>query len=479
MESKESIMKGGYQPLYKVLLTRGLVMLSMFLLLGAQPLLGQNEDAANEIPANSSIREEIQRYLGYEPLLPRYLNLSYDSTMNINESGYFIEIGFHFLLFLPLLLLLGFTRKPIPFFGVLLSLFLLFSLSIPHSFIKGSQSEKFPATTESVNRYLSETTFSDAPTGYITALVYKGILPIATPINKGFTSISGAKDWVTYPILIALFFGLFFLLNHRLEDQKESVKMGVLLLLTYGFLWYILASGILWYGYLLLPMGILLITYGAWQQKSKPGIANQVFYYAFLGLSLFWIVTALMVRLGNIYSLDDQAGKNILDPIMVKHQMGEIDETKVFDTYFPGLPKALERINAEDQSLVYRVGTVLPFFIARNNERVFSDNQMGLFYNLSRKFPNQQTLAAVLRNYGFKYLLIDLNSASIDNTPEKTLTQKFNALQAFLRNNPKLELLATDRIVQLGSADQPVYKFRVFEGSIRRPGSFAVYQVKE
>ena len=44
-------------------------------------------------------REELHRYMGYEELLPKYISLPYDVTMNTNVPGQpFIDISFLFLM---------------------------------------------------------------------------------------------------------------------------------------------------------------------------------------------------------------------------------------------------------------------------------------------------------------------------------------------------------------------------------------------
>ncbi|MCP3930747.1 MAG: hypothetical protein GY705_16790 [Bacteroidetes bacterium] len=68
------------------------------------------EPAINTIAAKKTRREELQRYQGFEKGLPLYLSLPYDLTMNTNLPGLpYLDIGFLWLLLLPLLC---FSAKP-------------------------------------------------------------------------------------------------------------------------------------------------------------------------------------------------------------------------------------------------------------------------------------------------------------------------------------------------------------------------------
>ena len=59
----------------------------------------------NDVTISDTRREEIQRYFGYEPLVSRYLTLPYDISINTNQQGTFVDIGFLYIILLPLVLL--------------------------------------------------------------------------------------------------------------------------------------------------------------------------------------------------------------------------------------------------------------------------------------------------------------------------------------------------------------------------------------
>jgi diphthamide synthase (EF-2-diphthine--ammonia ligase) len=55
---------------------------------------------------------------------------------------------------------------------------------------------------------------------------------------------------------------------------------------------------------------------------------------------------------------------------------------------------------------------------------------------ISQDHDDQKTIAR-LKNAGFKYMIIDTNTASIDKTPGKTLTAKYQDLIRFIQKNPQ------------------------------------------
>ena len=66
----------------------------------------ENSEEVETIESNTR-REELQRYFGYEKVLYRYLTLPYDVSINTNQSGNYVDIGFIFIIFIPIILLLS------------------------------------------------------------------------------------------------------------------------------------------------------------------------------------------------------------------------------------------------------------------------------------------------------------------------------------------------------------------------------------
>lgn len=60
---------------------------------------------------SSATKLDVHRFMGYEYLLPKYISLPYDASMNTNVRGPLFDIGYLLLLFLPILLLFFNSEK--------------------------------------------------------------------------------------------------------------------------------------------------------------------------------------------------------------------------------------------------------------------------------------------------------------------------------------------------------------------------------
>jgi len=431
---------------------------------------------------SSPIREEIQRYFGYETLLFRYLNLPYDATFNTNVAGPHIEGGFLLLLFFPILIFLGFRRKPLWGIVVVLGCFGLLLISIPHSFIYNNNLQSVPANATALNAYLNTTSFDDAPISISLAYFYKTILPIYEPINNLVNGFSGNADYVTYPLLMVLFVLGFLFIQYRLQYKSLSEKAIANVVFFYSYLWFLMAAGIIWYGYLILPMSILFIVGTLTYLSKQDGLYNLALKI-FLVVGLIWLTMGHVVRTSNVNKIANDAssksmvGKRLFDEPMVLYQTGDLNTKEVFEKYLPNVTTAISTINSDESKLVYRAGTSLPFFITKNDDRVFSDNLLSFFITMVKKYQINSTIADVLKANNYEYIIVNLNLASIDRTPEKTLQRKFVTFMTFLENTDNIELLATDRLLKVQGPNNTLQYQYGIEGEIQVSGTYAVYRI--
>lgn len=91
---------------------------------------------------------------------------------------------------------------------------------------------------------------------------------------------------------------------------------------------------------------------------------------------------------------------------------------------------------------IYRIGTFLTYFISNNRGRYYDDS---LVTNFGKYFYDQDPGKAISRmeKLGLKYLLVDLNAATIDKDPRHDLTRRFEDLLSTFKSD-KLELVQTD-----------------------------------
>jgi len=185
----------------------------------------------------------------------------------------------------------------------------------------------------------------------------------------------------------------------------------------------------------------------AYFAKNLEGSAKYI-KYAFLVVVFGWLSLTLILRMSNIYILDQSAGIHFFDAPIVKYQLGEKDKKgkkfakeDLIQNYFPGLNTALKGINKND-NYVYSIGTMFPYFVKKNNQRIFNDNLLALFQATLERYNNDKVeVVQVLKAFGFRYILINLKLHKIDKTPEKSVTQKYINFMNFAYQNPSIQLI--------------------------------------
>ena len=107
----------------------------------------------------------------------------------------------------------------------------------------------------------------------------------------------------------------------------------------------------------------------------------------------------------------------------------------------------------ENDAPIYRIGTFFTYFINNNRVRFYDDS---LLISFQKYFYDENSNITIdrIQKMGFKYLLVDLNAATIDKkisnemarkAGRKSLTDRYENLLKTVRN-PKLELASTDNL---------------------------------
>lgn len=93
---------------------------------------------------------------------------------------------------------------------------------------------------------------------------------------------------------------------------------------------------------------------------------------------------------------------------------------------------------------IYRIGTFMTYLINKNLHRYYDDSLIfgfdGYFYE-----PSPEKTIEKMKKLGFKFLLIDLNAATIDRDPRRVLTQRYEHLLLTMRAK-NLKLIDTDNL---------------------------------
>lgn len=426
------------------------------------------------------IREEIQRYFGYETLPVRYLSLPYDASVNSNIESYYVEIGFLLLMFVPIVLMLGFRNKPVYGIIIMILVLLLALISTANGTLLKNKKDRV-SLIEDTNWFstFENEDYIGGPVDNVIVSLYKASYNLYQPVDKFLLKFSGNFDHITYPLLILLFLLGSFLLDTYLKNRRELIQIIGMSSLIFAFLWLVFSAGIIWYGYLIISL-LFLFIFAYFSKNAQNGIAK-IFKYTFISIVIIWLGATLTLRISNIYQFDPSAGVHIFDAPIVKYQIGAVEPNgkrfsheNLIQNYFPGLDQALKGINRND-NLVYSVGTMFPYFIKKNNHRLFNDNLLAVFQVVLDKYNHDKvTVTKVLKAYGFRYILINLNLHRVDKTPEKSVQKKYENFLKYVYNNPELKLIATDRIIKTERG----LEYGLFSSEIKNAGKYAIFKIK-
>ena len=423
----------------------------------------------------TGVTEDMGKYMGFENVLERYLSMPYDAVMNTNLAESFVHLGYLLLIFLPLLLLFQRTASPWIQLAVMLFLTLLLIVSAGSSFTQrqGVAPEQAMATLDQQMQ-----ADEGKPLDQLGHVLRKPLLAAFAPLGEAMRTVSGPRDGVTYPVLCGIFLVMLFYVERRLRGHGLLLRATIHFTLLYAFLWLLLSSGIPWYGLLMLPLGYVFVVRGmvhdqAWDKVN--GKLRMGLLVTFVGI---WLIMFFPSRFCGFFPISEISARMPFSTSISQYQVGRATAADVLNTNFPLFAQASRVINADREGLVYRIGTYLPFFIRENDQRVFSDVFLDFFRQLQVTYPDRNTLTDVLRAYGFRYILVDVNTAGGDKTREQTLKSKYNSFLQYLYQNPRLELVATDRQVRLQSDGRLINAYGVYvPHTVEFPGTFAAYRI--
>ena len=434
--------------------------------------LDQESLTLDNVSISDTKREEIQRYFGYEPLLSRYLTLPYDVSINTNQQGSFVDVGFIYILFLPLLLL-AFIKRDFLKWIVMLVLFLLLTISVKNSFIFADNSRIDAANVSDIYAFPNYD-FIDS----ILIPIYTTLNAVYAVVNPVIDLLSGDQDYITYPIIISGFlFILYLLYLNTIKSPKRETSL-IILACVYGFFFFTFSSGIIWYGYLFFLLSMLGILYYLSKIEQEQDSYSIFIKTSFSVLISLWLIIGTVSKISNIQikMSPQHQGKAIISPDVYQYNTGNIRSlSEIQDKYItPGFSEAMKKINADNNTKVFKIGTGLTYFIDQNHKRVIYDNQLGLFSQIVKNYKNKYVISDLLKSSNIKFLIIDLNTPSIDNTPERTLTRKYLQLMEYVKENDSLKLICTDNLVRSEGTNSTKY---ALEGETVRPGNFAIYEI--
>lgn len=425
-----------------------------------EEILEKNEEKAKrrlEDPVTTN--EDLKRYLWYETWILPYIKLPWNLTMQLNQSWKFTEISFVFFTLLPLIFIfLPFANKNFYLFFILLLLFELFLFLNPNIF------------TENIKNFLA---WIELPFGYFVVFLF-----------------------IIVPILIIDYF----------LPKKEKFfifRLNLFFSAIYIFLWSISSFWVVWYWITMYFCLLFMIWFCAKYiiEIKENDNSNEKFFWSlvfFLVFFSFLILTTIPYTIANFQtksyldykiwnkssladSFDLHSGyEKIFFELNIKDSMKkdfinekidkEILKMEFFQTeksiseivdFLKDLEekwdlqakKSLENIyywilyptsKYQNPEKIFRLWTFMKYYISKNQERVFEDSLVFYFYDYIFDENDDKTWEN-FKKLWFKYLVLDLWTATIDNSKIHWLTKRYEALLSALKSE-KLELIATDSI---------------------------------
>lgn len=149
-------------------------------------------------------------------------------------------------------------------------------------------------------------------------------------------------------------------------------------------------------------------------------------------------------------------GLNQTDALLLQAEartiLGDLYETVLYPTR-----------EVKNTAGIYRIGTFLTYFIDNNRSRFYDDSlvtQFGkYFYD-----TNPDITVERMKKLGLKYLLVDLNAATIDKDPRHDLTRRFEELLSTFKSD-KLELIQTDSLcLQIALEEKDPVTYMTYAG---------------
>ncbi len=165
------------------------------------------------------------------------------------------------------------------------------------------------------------------------------------------------------------------------------------------------------------------------------GVSNLVYHVREpKWLHIFLKVIVAVLVLSHLVLRSDRYGANTI----VRYSGGQITGSEFMEAILPDYQKIASVIEYESAKTL-RVGTFIPYFIKNNDRLLINDSQLDIFSCIDMGQDDAVTLER-LRKLGIKYIILDLNVATIEKDLNGTLHQKANRFVQFARSNLKILL---------------------------------------
>ena len=438
--------------------------------IGLSTVTGGGTGVGKASVLESGKREEVKRYMGYETGLPLFLSLPYDVSMNTNvRFRKYLDYSFVLFLFFPLLLFnwRG-GSSVVKNVGLLLLLLLFWGVSVYSIYANGTAP---PTEVELRNAVETLANKHQSPFDGLVNGLFMGIqqafIGLMKPLQGLYGALAGLSFFWVFMVLIALAAAGYGLMRERLSAMSPNFKAMLAFGFAFGFFWLLLGSGIVWYAFPLFAIvGVAVAYFLHRPERLSPAAAGFTRYWLLAGVGVSLLLSTVLNFMSTTEA-EENAGMRFQNAF-VKYGAGVITQEEAWFEFSPVITELRKIINRDEETRVYRVGTHYNYHIAKNDRRVYEDNQLGLFEDFLNQSRSPRQFLAFLKQNGFDYVLFDMNTAGMDNTPEQSLAKKANQFFRILKRSPNAQLVFTNNLVKA----PPAQRSRL--GRLKLPGRLAL-----
>jgi hypothetical protein len=453
-----------------------------------------------------SENEDFGRYFWYEWGLNNYLKLPANLTFQKNQWGEFTDITYIFLALLPGLLLFIRWRMRysiwLPIWWFLIFLFLYYFRDASWVYISSFFSQfslimeywdwksygygvilllnllilgyfHFATKDTHTNRHLRE------------VIIFMGIY--------AFLFMIAAFGIVWYGIVI--YFGFFLIMGYsaltfltdtdeKLSEEKESINLTLASILFIFIIVYFIRSAF--------PHGWNNLKSAYYNEYKYNTLSQEESIFAYRSDYLTPIATMNLKDISKIYDgiegkMQSKQMKEIFASTDIKALPLDTAHSSIIMKYrnsTNALFKNDIRILGQhiysqilyppkenmNMGWIYRIGTFMTYLINENRRRYFDDSLVITFGDYFYD-PSPEKTIERMKTLGLKYLLVDLNAATIDKDPRHALTDRAEKLLVTM-NASNLKLISTDNFcLEMAISERKKWKLETNEKFIDVAGT--------
>lgn len=418
--------------------------------------------------------EDLWRYFGYENWINNYMKLPWNLTFQLNQNWEYTEITYFFLALLPAILVFLTYRRREDYLWVIAMTLLSFLYFYWYLWINDLFSElKLPFWyLFIVGFYLLAMIY------FIFTLAYDKISQIAR-MNFIFSFVYGilfivAAYWIVWYWIAVYFWFLLFIwaalanisVQNWNDNEDTSRIFWSFVMFLAIFSYFVMSSFPHWINNL---KAAWFTEYKAWLVNQEEGIfGSHPDYFLLLShLNLkdskaFAKKLTSEITSTNINKFIESTLKDDYDTAKLAALMKELISADLnrfnFDqmTQYQIKADAKEILNKiysevlypskenQNKDIIYRIWTFLTYFISENRTRYYDDSLVQSYWKYIYDKDPDKTVEN-MKKLWLKFLLVDLNAATIDKDPRHDLTKRFESLLESFRSK-NLELINTDSL---------------------------------